>query len=190
MPPATSGASAASAKPTARAGAAKAPATNARDHLNGVLEPVVAAAGYDLETVTVSSAGRRSVVRVIVDADGGVDLDAVAAVSRLVSETLDADAEADRLLRGAYVLEVSSPGVDRPLTEPRHWRRASGRLVNVEVGGVPVTGRVIDADDAGIRLDVAGRVRTEPWSRVGRGRVQVEFNRADDTAVDAEGEAT
>ncbi|HEU5265463.1 MAG TPA: ribosome maturation factor RimP [Jatrophihabitans sp.] len=167
MPPATSG-----AVPAASHSA------SARDHLRVLLDPVVAAAGYDLEDLTVSSAGRRSVVRVIVDADGGVDLDAVAAVSRLVSETLDADAEADRLLRGAYVLEVSSPGVDRPLTEPRHWRRATGRLVAVELAGHPVTGRVVSADEAGVRLDVAGKVRGEPWSRVGPGRVQVEFNRS------------
>jgi ribosome maturation factor RimP len=168
MPPATSGAvPAASHSATARA------------HLRDLLDPVVAGAGYDLEDVTVSSAGRRSVVRVIVDADGGVDLDAVAAVSRLVSETLDADSEADRLLRGAYVLEVSSPGVDRPLTEPRHWRRATGRLVAVDLGGDAVTGRVMNADESHLDLEVAGKVRSEPWSRVGPGRVQVEFNRSD-----------
>jgi ribosome maturation factor RimP len=182
MPPATPGASAAGAKAAATPG----PAAKARDHLLVLLEPVVRVAGYDLEDVTVSSAGRRSVVRVIVDADGGVDLDAVAAVSRLVSETLDADAEADRVLRGAYVLEVSSPGVDRPLTEPRHWRRATGRLVTVDLAGVPVTGRITGADATSVRLDVDGKPRTEPWDRVGRGRVQVEFNRADRDA-DEEG---
>ena len=172
MPPATTGASA------ARASAGS--AAKAREVLHGLLDPVVTAAGYDLEDITVSSAGRRSVLRVIVDADGGVDLDAVAAVSRVVSETLDADPAADQVLRGAYVLEVSSPGVDRPLTQPRHWRRAVGRLVSVDVSGVPVTGRVISADDSGVRLDVDGKVASQTWDRLGPGRVQVEFNRADD----------
>src|SRR3954465_1150761 len=121
MPPATAGASAA----------------QAREHLLDLLGPVVAGAGYDLEDVAVSAAGRRSLVRVTVDADGGIDLDAVAVISRLVSDAPDADATptgSPRALANAYVLEVSSPGVDRPLTEPRHWRRATGRLVRVEIG--------------------------------------------------------
>jgi len=100
-------------------------------HLLEVLAPVVSATGHDLEDVNVTSAGRRSLVRVVVDADGGVDLDAVAEVSRVVSEALDADAPGGPAFAGPYVLEVTSPGVDRPLTEPRHWRRAVGRLVQV-----------------------------------------------------------
>jgi ribosome maturation factor RimP len=148
-----------------------------------LLTPIVTAAGYDLEDVAVSSAGRRSLIRVTVDADGGIDLDAVAEVSRLVSDALDADAElpgSPRTLAGAYVLEVSSPGVDRPLTEPRHWRRAAGRLVRVEVAGQPVTGRVSGADEDGVTLDVDGSARRVGWAEIGRGKVQVEFSRADE----------
>jgi ribosome maturation factor RimP len=156
----------------------------AREHLLQLLEPVVAASGYDLEDVTVSAAGRRSLVRVTVDADGGIDLDAVALVSRLVSDALDADAEdsgSPRALGGAYVLEVSSPGVDRPLTEPRHWRRAAGRLVAVEAGGRSLVGRVAEVDDAGVTFDLeAGGTRAVAWDDLGRGRVQVEFNRSGD----------
>ena len=169
MPPATAGASAA----------------QAREHLLALLGPVVAEAGYDLEDVAVSSAGRRSLVRVTVDADGGIDLDAVALVSRLISDALDADAAAPsspRALAGAYVLEVSSPGVDRPLTEPRHWRRATGRLVRVDVDGRPTTGRVAQVDDAGVTLDVDGASRRAAWPQLGRGKVQVEFHRADEEA--------
>jgi ribosome maturation factor RimP len=167
---------------------AKASAAQARDDLIALLGPLVADAGYDLEDVTVTSAGRRSLVRVTVDADGGIDLDAVAVVSRVVSDALDADAAgaaAGRVLSGSYVLEVSSPGVDRPLTEPRHWRRAAGRLVTVELAGRPVTARVLAADDDGVRLEVDGRERTAAWDELGPGRVQVEFNRA---APDDDGE--
>jgi ribosome maturation factor RimP len=167
MPPASAGASAA----------------QARAHLLDLLGPVVTGAGYDLEDVNVTAAGRRSLVRVTVDADGGIDLDAVAVVSRLVSDALDADAEdpkSPRALAGAYVLEVSSPGVERPLTEPRHWRRASGRLVQTEVGGRVVTGRVLDCTDTGVTLEVAGAARAVAWADLGRGRVQVEFNRAEE----------
>jgi ribosome maturation factor RimP len=175
MPPATAGASAA----------------QARQHLLDLLTPLVSEAGYDLEDVTVTSAGRRSLVRVTVDADGGIDLDAVAVVSRTVSDALDADAEdpkSPRALAGAYVLEVSSPGVDRPLTEPRHWRRAVGRLVTVQKGESTITGRISDVSDDGVTLEVDGASRHLPWAQVGRGKVQVEFNRAISDSADDDGE--
>jgi ribosome maturation factor RimP len=165
MPPATAGASAA----------------QAREHLLDLLGPIVNEAGYDLEDVAVTPAGRRSLVRVIVDADGGIDLDAIAEVSRLVSDALDADAGnpgSPRALSGAYVLEVTSPGVDRPLTEQRHWRRAAGRLVSVPVVGQPVTGRVAHVDDSGVTLDTGGVSRQVPWADLGRGKVQIEFTHA------------
>lgn len=150
----------------------------AREHLLEVLAPVVAATGHDLEDVTVTSAGRRSLVRVVVDADGGVDLDAVADISRAISDALDADAPGGSAFAGPYVLEVTSPGVDRPLTEPRHWRRAIGRLVQVGEGGSSVTGRVREAGDDGVRLELeGGEQRVIAWSDLGRGKVQVEFNR-------------
>jgi ribosome maturation factor RimP len=145
-----------------------------REHLLALLGPVVADAGYDLEDIAVTSAGRRSLVRVSVDADGGIDLDAVAEVSRVVSAALDA--EGDRAFAGPYVLEVSSPGVDRPLVEERHWRRATGRLVEVTVGERVVRGRVLETTGAGVTFDVDGRTEHVAWSELGRGRVQVEFN--------------
>ncbi len=160
---------------------------NARAHLLEALRPVVEQTGYDLEDVTVSSAGRRSLVRVSVDAEGGIDLDGVAEVSRAVSEVLDAPGRGGELtetvLPGPYVLEVSSPGVDRPLTQPRHWRRASGRLVRVSAGERQVTGRVVEVSDAGVTFDVAGARHAYAWSELGEGKVQVEFNRP---AADAE----
>ena len=143
-----------------------------------LLEPVVSGAGFDLEDLTVSAAGKRSVVRVLVDKDGGVTLDDVADVSRLVSDVLDAADEQDPTLLGtSYVLEVSSPGVDRPLTEPRHWRRNVGRLVTASLrDGSTAEGRITAADDAGVTLDDD---RVLPWADVARGLVQVEFNRKD-----------
>jgi ribosome maturation factor RimP len=152
-------------------------AAQAREHLLEVLGPVVAATGHDLEDVTVAAAGRRSLVRVIVDADGGVDLDAVAEVSRAVSEALDSS-DADGF-SGPYVLEVSSPGVDRPLTEQRHWRRAVGRLVEAPVGETVVRGRVLEASERGVRIDVQGTPREIAWQELGHGMVQIEFNRAE-----------
>jgi ribosome maturation factor RimP len=158
--------------------------------LVGWIEPVVGAAGYDLEELVVTPAGRRSVVRVVVDREGGVTLDDIAEISRTVSEVLDAND--DGMGRTPYVLEVSSPGVDRPLTEPRHWRRNTGRLVTVAVGPAgqttEVTGRVTAVDDAGVILAVEAQgkpgakkrpptPRQVPWAELGNGRVQVEFGR-------------
>lgn len=151
-----------------------------------LLTPVVEETGHDLEDVTVSQAGKRRVVRVVVDADGGVDLDAIAVISREVSAALD---ETDLLGGSPYVLEVTSPGVDRPLTQPRHWRRAAGRLVKFTTAeGTEVQGRVLDADEERVRLDVAGDERAFPLSDVGPGRVQVEFRRieAEDLLHDEE----
>jgi ribosome maturation factor RimP len=141
-----------------------------------VLRPVIAEAGYDLDDVTVTAAGRRSLVRVSVDADGGIDLDAVATVSRVISEALDADSDGGGAFAGPYVLEVSSPGIDRPLTEQRHWRRARGRLVDVEADGTKVAGRVVGTSEAGVTLEIRGQQREFLWAQLGQGRVQVEFN--------------
>ena len=142
--------------------------------LRRVLEPVVTDAGYDLEDLVVTPAGRRRLVRIVVDRDGGVSLDDVADVSRAASEALDA---ADDMVGNApYVLEVTSPGVDRPLTEPRHWRRNVGRLVTVHLReGEPRTGRLTAATDGDITLDGA----EEPLALDGvvKGVVQVEFKR-------------
>ena len=146
---------------------------SAADGLVRLLGPVVARAGLDLEEIVVVPAGRRRLLRVVVDKDKGVSLDDVAAVSRAVSEALDT---ADVLGGAAYVLEVSSPGVDRPLREPRHWRRARGRLVVATlVDDGEVKGRVIDVRDGGVLLDVAGKERSYGWSELASARVEVEF---------------
>ncbi len=168
--------------------------------LTGWIQPVVDAAGFDLEELVVTPAGRRTVVRVVLDRDEGVSLDDVAEVSRAVSAALDTnDGE---LGRAPYVLEVTSPGVDRPLTEQRHWRRNTGRLVAVAVGPAgateQVTARVqaVDADGVTLAVEAPGKpgarkrpptVRQVPWSELGAGRVQVEFGRpgADAGAGDA-----
>jgi len=173
----------------------------ATSRLTGWIEPVVGAAGYDLEELVVTPAGRRSVVRVVVDRDQGVTLDDIAEVSRAVSDVLDRND--DGMGRTPYVLEVTSPGVDRPLTDPRHWRRNTGRLVTVAVGPAgsaeTLTGRITAVDGDGVTLAVEGTgkpgakkrpptPRQVRWVELGAGRVQVEFGRAtDDPAADDDG---
>jgi ribosome maturation factor RimP len=160
---------------------------DARRRLHDVLAPVVTAAGFDLEDIGIQKVGRRSIVRVVVDSDDGINLDGVALVSRAVSDVLDADPIAEAF-GDTYVLEVSSPGVERALTEPRHWRRATGRLVNVTVDGAPVTARVVEVDANAVTLGESGRSRVVSWAALGAGKVQVEFNRAADGADDQEAE--
>ena len=157
-----------------------------RQRLLALLTPVVESTGYDLEDISVTPAGRRSLVRVSVDGDGGIDLDAVAEVTRAVSDALDAETPGGPTFAGPYVLEVSSPGVDRPLTEPRHWRRNLHRLVTVPVDGKPVTGRVSAVSDAGVTLRVGEATRELAWDQVGAGKVQVEFNRDAGTSTDGD----
>ncbi|HEX3611831.1 MAG TPA: ribosome maturation factor RimP [Sporichthyaceae bacterium] len=145
--------------------------------LTAALRPLCDAAGLDLEDLAVAPAGRRSVLRIVVDRDGGVDLDAVAEISREISTALDSDG-----LMGdvPYVLEVSSPGVDRPLTAPAHWRRAVGRLVAVDLrAGGSVAGRLTGGDESGADLldESGGTTRRVEYAEVARARVQVEFSR-------------
>ena len=158
--------------------------TALRPRLVQLLAPAVRSAGLDLEDVTVTAAGRRSVVRVVVDRDGGVPLDDVAEVSRVVGKALDElDAAEPGALGASYVLEVSSPGVDRPLTAPRHWRRNTDRLVTAVLrDGGELTGRVRGADeseDGGVRFEIDGDARAVPYADLLRGTVQVEFARTD-----------
>jgi ribosome maturation factor RimP len=155
--------------------------TAAAAQLRSVLDPIVTAAGLDLEDVVVRPAGSRRLVQVVVDKDGGIQLDDVAQISRACSEALDST----DVVKGAYVLEVTSPGVDRPLTEPRHWRRNVGRLVEVRRrDGGKVTGRVTAASEQTVEVDVGGDVQTIQLADVAKGVVQLEFSRPGTPAGD------
>jgi len=148
------------------------------ERLTTVLEPVVVAAGMDLESVRITGAGRRWLLRVVVDADSRPGLDEIALLSRSVSAELDASGV---MGQAAYTLEVSSPGVDRPLTEPRHWRRAAGRLVRAPLSTSPATsmqGRVVSAGTDAVTLEIDGEQREFGYRDLGPGRVQVEFGNA------------
>jgi ribosome maturation factor RimP len=152
-----------------------------------LIEPVVAAAGMDLESVRVSVAGKRRLLRIVVDGDHGVSLDDAADVSREISALLD---QANALGEVPYTLEVSSPGVDRPLTEPRHWRRAVGRLVKVKVAGEGTAeGRILAADADGVTLDLPKGERRFGLAELGPGAIQIEFGRIPDAELDASEDA-
>jgi ribosome maturation factor RimP len=149
--------------------------------------PVVSARGMDLETVRITAVGRRRLLRVVVDADGGVSLDDITLISRVLSDELDANGA---MGEAPYTLEVTSPGVDRPLTEPRHWRRAAGRLVRATLAprsaprtdnpgrSATIEGRVLAAGPSGVLLEVAGEQREFSYAELGPGKILLEFTRA------------
>ncbi|MFF2786982.1 ribosome maturation factor RimP [Streptomyces sp. NPDC058049] len=157
--------------------------TTQSDRLRGLLEPLVAAKGLDLEEIEMSRAGKRRMLRIIVDSDEGVELDACAELSREVSDKLD---ETDVMGEDEYVLEVSSPGADRPLTEHRHYVRAIGRLVKFQLAeGGELVARILEADDEGLDLEVPGvkgrkaTARRIAFTDIAKARVEIEFNRKD-----------
>lgn len=141
--------------------------------LRTLLEPVVAAAGFELDELDVRASGRRHTVRLVVDSDTGVGLDDIARVSRAASAELDRN---EHVIGGAYTLEVTSPGVDRPLTELRHWRRARLRLVRVRRhDGSELTGRVGRAGPESAVVLVDGARREVRYADVAHAVVEVEF---------------
>jgi ribosome maturation factor RimP len=149
--------------------------------LHEVVDSVVSGAGYDLEELTVVAAGRRRMLRVVIDSDAGVDLDDAATVSRDISAELDAFGDSsDPMGAAAYTLEVTSPGIGRPLTLPRHFRRARGRLLSItRTDGSVLIGRVVRAGDSTVDL-LVGTSGLDPYSldyaAIARAKVEVEFS--------------
>lgn len=148
-----------------------------RDRVEAALAEPLGALSLDLEAVEVMSAGQRRLLRVAVDADDGVTLDDIADATREVSRILD---EGEVMGEQPYTLEVTSRGVDRPLTLPRHWRRNRGRLVKVTLtDDTALTGRIGPTDDDGVVVapQGGGAERRLDYAEVKKALVQVEFNR-------------
>jgi ribosome maturation factor RimP len=156
-----------------------------RDRIEDELDDPLRALGLDIEAVDITPAGKRRILRVAVDKDGGVTLDEVAEATREVNRVLD---ESDVMGEQPYTLEVTSRGVDRPLTLERHWRRNASRLVKVTfTDGESVTGRILEAAAESVVLDVDGARREVAYAEVKKALVQVEFNRQTPDDGDEEG---
>lgn len=146
--------------------------------IESLVAPVAAAHALEVDRIEVLTAGKRSVVRIFLDGDGpvgrGPSLDEIAQATRAISAAFDGG----DITRGRpYTLEVSSRGVTRPLTEARHFRRNTGRLVAVDTAGEQFTGRVVAVDTVAVDLDVDGAVRRVPLAEINRAVVQIELNR-------------
>ena len=150
-----------------------------KSQLPGVLTPILAQFDLELEAVEVIPAGKRQLLRVVVDGDGatgtGPLLDDLAEASKALSAALDSS---DVVGSAAYTLEVSSRGVGRPLQRPAHWRRNRGRLVAVTTtDGNSVIGRIVSADEGTVQLEVDGAMRELTLVEVSEALIQVELNR-------------
>ncbi|MCA6096558.1 ribosome maturation factor RimP [Streptomyces sp. SCA3-4] len=163
--------------------------TTQSERLRELLAPLVSARELELEEVEVTPAGKRRVLRIVVDSDEGVQLDTCADLSRDISAKLD---ETDVMGGAPYVLEVTSPGADRPLTQHRHYVRATGRLIKAQLTeGGELVARIVSVDDEGLDLEVPGvkgrkaTARRLAFAEIAKARVEIEFNRKTaDKAVD------
>lgn len=141
-------------------------------NLTELLTPAVRDAGFVLEEVKVTPAGKRRIIAVIIDGlERNPSLDEVTVVSRRVSEILDNYSQLGEM---PFTLEVTTPGVDRPLSAPRHWRKNIGRLVKVTpIEGEPYTSRIVSAGETSATLEN----REVDYSSVKRAQIEIEFNR-------------
>lgn len=163
--------------------------------LREVLAPLVDDVALEIEAIEVIPAGKRRLVRITLDGEGpkgrGPSLDEITSATRAISATLDeSSVTGDR----PYTLEVSSRGTSRPLTEPKHWRRNTDRLVKVVLEtDESIEGRITKTDDDGATLTIAGAKKQPDTQRqlsfaeIRSAVIQVELNRKDAPAAEAEG---
>ena len=153
-----------------------------KDQISELVTPAVSDQGFYLEDVHVATPGSHRIVTCIVDGDVSLNLDQVTSVSRVISELLD---EAVFMGETPFTLEVTSPGVDRPLTQPRHFAKNVDRLLKIiKLDGSEVTGRILSNTDLDVTLTVSVKKETTeetiPLADIKRAVVEIEFNRKDD----------
>jgi ribosome maturation factor RimP len=153
-----------------------------KDQISELVTPAVSDLGFYLEDVHVATPGSHRIVTCIVDGDASLNLDQVTSVSRVISELLD---EAPFMGETPFTLEVTSPGVDRPLTQPRHFAKNVDRLLKViKLDGSEVTGRILSNTDEDVTLTVTVKKetleQTISLADIKRAVVEIEFNRKDD----------
>jgi ribosome maturation factor RimP len=152
------------------------------EKITELVQPAVEKAGFFLEDVHVASPGKHRIITCIVDGQTPLNLDQVTSVSRDISELLDV---ANFMDESPFTLEVTSPGVDRPLTLLRHWQKNLNRLVKVvKQDGSVVSGRITTLEESHVLLteDLKGKSKehTVQFADIKRATVEIEFNRKGD----------
>ena len=153
-----------------------------KDQISELISPALQQAGYFLEDINVVSPGNHRIVTVIVDGESALNLDQVTVASKLVSELVD---EASFMGETPFTLEVTSPGIDRPLTLPRHFAKNVTRLLKItKTDGIVITGRITSNTDSDVTLTVTEKKEvkevTVALADIKRAVVEIEFNRKDE----------
>jgi ribosome maturation factor RimP len=146
------------------------------DNLTDLLSPIVLQAGFVLEEVSVIPVGKRRLISVVVDREKvNPSLDEVTVVSKEISAILDNYSQLGEM---PFTLEVTTPGVDRPLTLPRHWHKNIGRLVKITpTQGEKYVARIKDFKDDVVDLEKKNQIQSVPLSQIATAQIEVEFNR-------------
>ena len=122
-----------------------------KEQVAAVITPAIQALGFYVEDISITSAGRRSMLTVIVDGDTNLSLDQVTVATKAISEIVE---NLPTLGNNPFTLEVTSPGLDRPLTKPRHWRKNKDRLIKIVLNdGKEITGRIKESTDDEVIVD-------------------------------------
>ena len=139
------------------------------EEISAVITPAINALGFYIEDITITSAGRRSLITVIVDGDTHLSLDQVTVATKAISEIMETiSAVGDN----SFTLEVTSPGLDRPLTKARHWQKNINRLVKVVLlDGSEIKGRIKDVNEVSARVDE----KNINYSDIKRATLEIEF---------------
>ena len=140
-----------------------------KEEISAAITPALSDLGFYLEDITITSAGRRSMLTVIVDGDTHLSLDQVTVATKAISEIVE---NIQSLGQTPFTLEVTSPGLDRPLTKPRHWRKNIDRLVKIVLlDGKEIKGRVKDATEILATVDE----QAVKFSDIKRATLEIEF---------------
>lgn len=144
-----------------------------REDIFDKITPIVNKLNFELEEVILKSAGKNTIVQVLVDKDSGISLDEVANLSTKLSDFFD-----ENSLMGdkTYTLDVGSPGIDRPLTKLRHWKKNLGRLVKFHSKTNVFEGRIKSVEELQVQLEIKGKLQTFQYPDIDKAIIQVEFN--------------
>ena len=140
-----------------------------KEQVAAVITPAIQALGFYVEDISITAAGRRSMLTVIVDGDTHLSLDQVTVATKAISEIVE---NLPTLGNNPFTLEVTSPGLDRPLTKPRHWRKNKDRLIKIVLNdGKEVTGRLKDSTEADVTVDE----QNVKFADIKRATLEIEF---------------
>lgn len=142
-----------------------------KEQVLAVITPAIESLGFYIEDITITSAGKRSMLTVIVDGDTHLSLDQVTVATKAISEIVE---NLSTLGNNPFTLEVTSPGLDRPLTKPRHWRKNQDRLIKILLNdGKEVTGRIKESTESSVTVDE----QVINFADIKRATLEIEFKK-------------